>query len=92
MKPLSHEIVENGSFQGMDGSQQLKDDLRAGQIDGDRLVDLVATMQRQLQVVQRQLDVAQRRIAELEKLVPDVTERLKLGHLWAPQIRPPVSS
>ena len=55
----------------MDGSQQLKDDLRAGRIDADRLVDLITTMQQQLQAARQQLDAAQRRIAELEKLVPD---------------------
>ena len=44
----------------MDGIGQLKDDLRAGRIGADRLVDLIVALQRQLQA-------AQQRIAELEK-------------------------
>src|SRR4051794_6080217 len=44
----------------MDAIEQLKDDLRAGRIDANRLVDLLGTLQRQLQA-------ANQRIAELEK-------------------------
>jgi len=44
----------------MDGIEQLKDDLRAGRIDALRLLDLIVSLQRQLQA-------AQQRIAELEK-------------------------
>jgi transposase len=40
--------------------EQFKDDVREGRIDGDRLVDLVVTSQRELQA-------AKRRIEELEK-------------------------
>jgi len=40
--------------------EQFKDDVREGRIDADRLVDLVVTMQRELQA-------AKRRIEELEK-------------------------
>ncbi len=40
--------------------EQLKDDVRAGRIDPERLVGLVVTLQRQLQE-------AKRRIEELEK-------------------------
>jgi transposase len=39
---------------------KLKQDARAGRIDSDRLVDLIATLQRELQA-------ARRRIEELEK-------------------------
>jgi transposase len=46
----------------MDDVQQLKDDVREGRIDGDRLVDLVVTLQRELQE-------ARRRIEELEKKI-----------------------
>src|SRR5579862_9524998 len=44
----------------MDAAEQLKQDVREGRIDADRLVDLVVTLQRQLQA-------ALQRIAELEK-------------------------
>ena len=44
----------------MDDAARLKEEIRAGRIDADRLVDLVVTLQRQLQE-------ARRRIEELEK-------------------------
>jgi hypothetical protein len=44
----------------MNASEQLKEDLRTGRIDANRLVDLIGTVQQQLQA-------AQQRIAELEK-------------------------
>lgn len=47
----------------MDGIEQLKEDLRTGRIDADRLVDLIGILQHQLQA-------AAQRIAELEKQVP----------------------
>lgn len=46
----------------MDAIEQLKEDLRAGRIDGNRLVDLIGALQQQLQA-------ANQRIAELEKQV-----------------------
>jgi hypothetical protein len=50
--------------------EQFKDDVRQGRIDGDRLVELVVTLQRQLQS-------ARRRIEELEKkLGGSPTEKL----------------
>src|SRR5215212_4353345 len=44
----------------MSASEQLKEDLRTGRIDANRLVDLIGTLQQQLQA-------AQQRIVELEK-------------------------
>lgn len=44
----------------MDAGEQLKEDLRSGRIDADRLVDLLLSLQRELQA-------AKQRIAELEK-------------------------
>jgi transposase len=44
----------------MDAGEQLREDLRAGRIDTNRLVDLLLTLQRELQA-------AKQRIAELEK-------------------------
>jgi transposase len=51
----------------MDASDQLKQEVREGRIDVDRLVDLVVTLQRQLQAATQQLQTANQRIAELEK-------------------------
>jgi transposase len=50
----------------MDAIEQLKQDVREGRIDVDRLVDLIVTLQQQLQA-------AQQRIAELEKQVGGAT-------------------
>jgi transposase len=51
----------------MDASDQLKQEVREGRIDVDRLVHLVVTLQRQLQAASQQLQAANQRIAELEK-------------------------
>ncbi len=51
----------------MDDVEQLKQDVRDGCIDPDRLVGLVVTLQRQLQESNQRLDEAKRRIEELEK-------------------------
>src|SRR5271165_5644733 len=54
----------------MDAIEQLKDDVRSGRIDADRLIDLIGAMQRELQAAQRELQAAQERIAQLEKQLP----------------------
>jgi transposase len=58
----------------MDAIEQLKQDVRAGRIDVERLVDFVTTVQRQvhtlqqqLQVAKQQLQAAHQRIEELQK-------------------------
>ncbi len=51
----------------MEAIEQLKDDLRAGRIDANRLIDLIVVSQQQLQASQQQLQASQQRIAELEK-------------------------
>lgn len=51
----------------MDALDQLKQDLRDGRIDLERLFDVFRTLQRQLEATQRQLEAATQRIAELEK-------------------------
>jgi transposase len=47
--------------------EKLKQDAREGRIDSDRLVDLIVTLQRQLQAAMKQLETANQRIEELEK-------------------------
>jgi transposase len=51
----------------MDAIETLKKDVQEGRIDAAVLVELVASVQRQLQNAQRQLQAANQRIAELEK-------------------------
>jgi len=51
----------------MDAIEQLKQDLRQGRIDAERLFDVIAALQRQLEAAQRELMAARQRIEELEK-------------------------
>ncbi len=51
----------------MDAIATLKQDVREGRIDADRLVDLIATLQRQLQAAHQRIQAANQRIEELEK-------------------------
>src|SRR5712691_9844820 len=51
----------------MDAIEQLKQDVRAGWIDQDRLVDPIATSQRQLQAANQRIEELQKRIEELQK-------------------------
>ena len=60
---------------GMDAIEQLKEDLRQGRIDANRLVELMVTLQRKLQA-------AEQRIAELEK---------QFGALPPPKVDEPFS-
>ncbi len=53
---------------GMGAIEQLKEDLRQGRIDANRLVELMVTLQRELQA-------AKQRIAELEKQLGGSTTR-----------------
>jgi transposase len=53
----------------MDAAEQLKEDLRVGRIDPHRLVDVIVTLQRQLQA-------AMQRIAELEKQLAGTTTKV----------------
>lgn len=53
----------------MDGSEQLKEDLREGRIDPSRLVELIVGMQRELQATKQ-------RIAELEKQLAGSTPKV----------------
>lgn len=51
----------------MDAIEQLKDDVRTGRIDANRLVDLIATVQRELQTAKHRITELEQRNAELEK-------------------------
>jgi hypothetical protein len=54
----------------MDVIEQLQEDLRSGRLDPIRLVDLVATAQRELQAARQRITELEQRIAELEKQQP----------------------
>src|SRR3990172_5017203 len=51
----------------MEDIDRLKQDVREGRIEADRLVDLVVTLQRQLQAANKRSEEQQKRIEELEK-------------------------
>src|SRR5436309_6191285 len=51
----------------MDPIEQLKADLLSGRIDANRLVDLIATVQRELQAAQQRIAELEHRNAELEQ-------------------------
>jgi hypothetical protein len=51
----------------MEALETLKDDIRAGRIGPERLVEICAALQRQLTATQQLLETAQQRIVELEK-------------------------
>ena len=46
----------------MDDVERLKEEVREGRIDADRLIDLVVTLQRQLQEARRQIEGLQRKL------------------------------
>lgn len=53
----------------MDAVEQLRQDVREGRIDVDRLVDLVAASQRQLQTANQRVEELQRQVEELQKQI-----------------------
>src|SRR5437660_5340545 len=63
----------------MDAIETLRRDVRDGRINAERLVDVIASQQRQLQATQEQLQAAKVRIEELEKNVggPPPTAKLE---------------
>ncbi len=50
----------------MDAGEQLKQDIREGRIDVDRLIDVIVTLQRQLEAALQENKSAKQRIEELE--------------------------
>jgi transposase len=54
----------------MDACEQLQEDLRTGRIDANRLVELLATVQRELQAAKQRITELEQRNAELEKQQP----------------------
>src|SRR5947209_16633707 len=62
----------------MDVIEQLQEDLRSGRIDANRLVDLVATVQRELQAAKQRITELEQQIAELQKQQPAPSGPAKL--------------
>lgn len=60
----------------MEAIEQLEQDVREGRIGVERLIDVIVTQQRHLDLVQRELKSAQRRIEELEKNVGVSTAKI----------------
>ena len=70
----------------MDAIEQLKEDVHAGQVDANRLIDLIATLQRELHAftqqnaqLQQQNAQLQQRIAELEKELAGLSGTTKIA-------------
>src|SRR3954467_12304462 len=60
----------------MEAIEQLKDDVISGRIDANRLVEVIVTVQRELQAVQRELQAAQQRNVELEQRNAELEKQL----------------
>jgi hypothetical protein len=60
----------------MDAIETLKLDVQEGRISAERLVDLVATQQRQFQAVQQQLETAQQQLQAANKRIEELERRL----------------
>jgi transposase len=63
----------------MDAIEQLKQDVRDGRIDLDRLVDLVATGQRQLQAAKQRVEEQQKQIEALQKQIEALQKQIGGG-------------
>jgi transposase len=66
----------------MDAIETLRQEVREGRINADRLIDLIVTLQCQVQTLQQQLEAANQRIEELKK---------KLGGPSTPKLDEPFS-
>jgi transposase len=62
----------------MDAIEQLKEDVLTGRIDANRLVDLIATLQHELQAAKQRNTELEQRIAELEKMLPGASGPAKV--------------
>src|SRR4051812_2244863 len=62
----------------MDAIEQLKEEVRTGRIDANRLVDLLGTLQQQLQAARQRNTELEQRIAELEKPLPGTSGPAKV--------------
>src|SRR5436305_485403 len=63
----------------MDPIEQLKDDVLSGRIDANRLVDLLVTVQRELQAAKQRIADLEQRNAELKKQLAATSGTAKLA-------------
>src|SRR5271155_4284372 len=73
----------------MDAIEQLKQDVRAGRIDVERLVDVVAIMQRQVQTLQQQLQAANQQLQAAHQRIEALQKQI--GDTGRPQVEQPYS-
>jgi transposase len=62
----------------MDVIEQLQEDVRSGRIDANRLVDMIVTVQRELQAAKQRITELEQRNAELEKRLAATSGTTKL--------------
>jgi transposase len=67
----------------MDVIEQLQEDLRTGRIDPNRLIDLIATAQRELQAAKQRITELEQQIEELQKQVPAPSEPAKFAESFS---------
>jgi len=60
----------------MDVNEELQEDLRSGRIDANRLVDLLGTLQRELQAVKRRNAELEQRNTQLEQRIAELQTQL----------------
>ena len=60
----------------MDAVETLKQDVREGRIDAERLVDLVVAGQRQIQAMQQQLEGTQQQLEAAKQLIEELKKQL----------------
>src|SRR5438132_1199975 len=81
---------------GMDAIETLKQDVQEGRISGDRLVDLIVAVQRQLQATQQQLQTAQQQLQTAQQQLQAAKQRIeelekKLGGAATTKLAEPFS-
>jgi transposase len=67
----------------MDVIEQLQEDVRSGRIDGNRLVDLIVTVQRELQAAKQRITELEQRNAELAKQLAATSGTAKLEEAFS---------
>jgi hypothetical protein len=67
----------------MDVIVQLQEDVRSGRIDGNRLVDLIVTVQRELQAAKQRITELEQRNAELAKQLAATSGTAKLEEAFS---------
>src|SRR5215213_815980 len=67
----------------MDALEEIKDDLISGRIDANRLVEVMATVQRELQAAKQRITELEARNAELEKQLAATSTTAKIDEAFS---------